>query len=867
MEALFPFTKFLPPQLDERVVVSRIIERLDAAVATHPLTVVCAPAGSGKTTALAAWARQVRGPVAWVRFGPDDDTLQVASAALLEGVRRVEGYLGARLEEALAKQETAASASHLATSLVNDLEDAPALHLVFDDFHELRSTDTLALFDALLDHLPSSTRIVIASRTEPALSLARRRVRGELTEIGLRDLRLDEASIRAVLGHDGEVEDEVVRSVARASRGWAAAVRLSAAGFGSEPTRGPDLVSAVQPELWRFLAEEVLDGQPDDLREFLLETSILEEMTPEVCAHVSGRTDAADVLDELERRHLFVARFAGDEGPAWRYHDLFAAFLRDRLKAGRSDVEVTALHRRAAEVLPPVRAVPHLLAAGDHERVAALAVELALAELDPSILFVVIPWVRALPAELLDRDHRLPLLLAWRDEVDGRADDIVARLQPLHDRLRSTGDDLAAAEIGLELAAGHLMRGELGEAGRLLDAAFEQPLEGWWRIAALALRMHWARESGDWALSSAAVEEAFAHTLATDDPGVHRIFASALSSQLLFVDQGPAWTLEQTRRLAARLDGPATSASLAGLRPLLAAGALLDLDLETAAEQVRRCLATSAEFGRLAWTHQEAECLLLTLALVSGDHATVRTVVDDALGRIDAPIEASMRAFYAGAAARSAYLREDLAGLDAVVGLLADVARPEEAIGRTIAETLHARLAGNADAFVAPLAEAEATQRDRRCWLETGLPGLERATILLEQGRTIAAVEAAEPTLATATELGPGILLPDVSGHVPLLRACAEAGVHPEVVQAVLAAVEASARPTAVAVPGTSERLSPRELEVLAYVAEGRSNREIATALFISDVTVKSHLTRILRKLDASSRTHAVARARELHLL
>jgi LuxR family transcriptional regulator, maltose regulon positive regulatory protein len=871
LEVVFPFTKFVPPQLDDRIVVQRIVGTMSAALAERRLTVVVAPAGSGKTTALAAWVRAASGPIAWVRAGPEDDAPTAIAAALLAGVRHVVEGFGSRLEAVLGASGAALSTHHLVTALTNDLGEVERLAIVLDDAHELVARDTWVLLDGLLDHLPADVRLLVGSRTEPALSLSRRRVRGEVAEIGLDGLRLDRAEVREVLAADVE-DDGIVDAVVRASGGWAAAVRLATARLRATPdgvSAGFDPVAAAQPDLWRFLAEEVLDSQPPDLRSFLLETSILDELTAQACTAVTGRPNAGDVLDGLDRRNLFVARFAGGSGPAWRYHDLFAAFLRDRLRADRSQDVVDDLHRRAADALPPAQAVPHLLAAGEHDRVAQLALEILLEEFDAGVLSLVLPWVEALPDEVIERHPRLALVLAWPHEMAGRPTEILHRLDPLHAKLLGAGEEIAAAEIGIELAVAHLMRGDHDRAGSLLDEALGLPLDDWVRLMALVTHVHARREQGDWSGSSGSLGASFDLAFGADRSGVVQMLASGMSYQLLFADQGPAWVMDRGQRLRSLVDTPGAAIGLAGLRPLLAGAAVLRLDLETAADELRRCLWTSRELGGLAWTQQEAEVLQLTLAVATGDHAEVRGIVDDALARMEhSPVDASMRYAYAHAEARSAWLRGDRPRLDVAVGRVSGGDRPEEDVVQAVVQAMVARMDGRGlDEAAEALVEAEGVQRALRVWFGAGLAGLERAAILYEQGRTRHALEAAEPTLAAATELGAGILLADASSHLPLLQRCVAEGLHAATVEAVLATLDRPATVTAVPVPGTAESLSAREVEVLRHVARGRSNREIAAALFISDVTVKSHLTRIFRKLDASSRTHAVARARELHLL
>ena len=879
MEVVFPFTKFVPPQLDERIAVGRILEVMRARVAGHPLTVVVAPAGSGKTTALAAWAREAAEPVAWVRIGPEDDAPAALTAALLAGIRRVVDGFGGRLEALLDATGTTLSAHNLVAAITNDLGEIERMTVVLDDVHELADPDAWAVVDGLLEHLPPAVRLLMGSRSEPAVSLSRRRVRGEVAEIGLDDLRLGPAEVREVLA--GEADDAAIDAVVRASGGWAAAVRLattrlravpptSPARIGTDaPPAGIDPVSSARTHLWRFLAEEVLDTQPPALRSFLLETAILDELTAEVCAAVTGRQDAGEVLDELDRRNLFVARFPGEHGPAWRYHDLFADFLRDRLVVERDTAAVIDLHLRAAGALPPVQAVPHLLAAGEHDRVAEIALAISFERLDAGVLSVVLPWVEALPDEAIDRYPRLALVLTWPAEMAGRPSEILAELEPLHARLLDAGREVAAAEIGIEIALAGLISGDHERAGRLLDEAMRLPLDDWGRLGALVVRMHWLRDQGDWGGTSASLDDAFDLALGADTPGLIELLASGMAAILLFADQGPTWIMDRAQRLRVRLTSSGTALSLAGLRPLLAGAALLRLDLDTAADELRRCLATSREVGRLAWTHQEAEMLQLALHLAAGNHEPVRLVVDEAYGRMsDSPIDASMLFAYAHADARSAWRRGDRRRLDAIIGRLSGGNRPEEDLVGAVASAMVARMDERGlDQALDELAEAERAQGELRAWLGAGLPGLERAAILDERGRTRHALEAAEPTLATAAEFGAGILLADASSHVPLLRRCITAGLHAATIGSVLALLDRPTGPTAITVPGTGETLSMREVEVLAHVARGMSNREIAATLFISEVTVKSHLTRVFRKLDANSRTQAVARARQLHVL
>jgi len=883
----FPYTKFLPPSLDGRVVADRIAARLDLAVRSHPLTVLHAPAGSGKTTAMAAWAAGCHGPVIWVRLGTEDNEPAGAATALLEAGRRwLDDSFGQRLARAL--DSAVSEPMPLVTALVNDLGDQSSVVLVLDDVHVVTEPAAVAFLDLLLDHLPPTTRVLMSSRTAPALSVARRRVRGQLAEFGLTDLRLNRETVRQMLADAASPNDADVDAVLEVSKGWAAAVRLATVRMGlpgmhvpgipskgqdgvEAPTRVPSLAD-VASELSPFFDEEVLDFLPERLRTFLLETSILEELSPEVCDSVTEGSDSRAVLIELDRRNLFVTRHSDNGGDTWRLHDLFVTFLRDQLLARWPAEELRELHHRAARALSPMRALPHLLAAGDHDEAAGLIDDLVVGDLDLGTVKLLEPWIRALPADVVDRHHRLVLVLTWNDRMTGRSREVVNVLEPVHQRLRARGERLAAAEVSATLGEAYLQLGDIELAGQAIEELLAEPVEPVFRINGLVGRMWWHYFRGDWGQASSSLEAALSLVEEAATPAANKTLLPSLSSLLLFADQGPAWFIERVERLAAGL-AKHDAATVTALHALRGSAALLRLDLPVAMRELRTCLVESAEIGRLAWRHQEAELHLMGIALGTGDLAGVHSAVDEVLPLLDSsPVHANFPELYVYPALRAAWLAgEHRALAQTYRQLLASrppTSQPPNVVVRALAEAMIARAEGNGLAALGSLSDAEQAQREGRCWWWVGLAGLERASILLEAGRVADAIEAALPTLDVAAEQGPGILVAEAQVHRSVLERCITEAVHADLIRGVLEAVGAGrASPKPAVIPGTGESLSAREREVLEKVASGASNREIAEALFISEGTVKSHLTRILRKLQSSSRTHAVARARELRLL
>lgn len=870
----FAFTKFIPPALDDRVVTDHLATRFDDAIRDRPVTIVTAPAGSGKTTALAAWAASTSIDVVWVRLGSDDDEPSGLAVALLEGGRRQVGdQFGARLAQLLAYSGPAPTPRQYAVALVNDLGDCDPVALLLDDAHELADPGTWELLDAVLEHLPGHARLVVGSRMEPPLTLARRRVRGEIAEFGLDDLLLDRDAIARVIGDDTLTPDDI-DTLVRASGGWPAAVRLATTQLSANGARTPTSSTATLPhlqdDLRGFFAEEVLAELPGHLRSFLLETSILDELSVEVCDALTVGTDSGAVLDDLDRRNLFVTRHRAPDGDTWRIHDLFTAFLREQVHATYAPAQVTELHRRAANALPPMRALPHLAAANEHTRAAQIIVEIGMSQLETNTVLALAPAIRALPAEVRDADHRLALLMVWPQHVAGDAHAVIGTLAPLRDELIAQGRNAAAAELNTMLAEAYLQLGDQDSVGQAVNQALKH-IDDAWRPIVLTAAAWWHYYRNDWQELSRCIEQAVDLAVRSGDVSMNRVVGPGLSPVMAAVDQGSQWLAEAVDRLVAGLDHD-DLATLTGTRPARAAASLLNLEVEQASSELRACLSESAVYGGIAWKHQEAELLLMALSRGTGDLATVTRILDDALAHIDDPVYRQFRHVYIYAAMRAQWLAGDHHALVAThERLLAGRPASAHAEGRVahlVADAMVARVEERHGDALEVLIDAEQLQHSGRCWVWAGMPGLERADILLEQGRAAAAIDAALPTLDVAARIGPGVLLPESRAHRAVLERCVRAGVHSDLLRAVLAASgPTKRRRTPMPIPGTAETISTREIEVLDKVSTGASNRQIAAQLHISEATVKTHLTRILRKLDATSRTHAVARARELRLL
>src|SRR5690348_4499235 len=460
---------------------------------------VCAPAGSGKTALLAGWARGDGRLVAWLGLdAADSDPARFWRyvVAALDGARPgLAGRVG---------PPPPGSSEGLVTALINELAADPGpdeVLLVLDDYHLIDSGPVHESVAFLLENMPPGLRIVVSGRADPPLPLARLRARGQLAELRAADLRFTGEEAAALLAEAAgpDLPAAAVAALVARTEGWAAGLQLAglslrghadAAGFVAA-------FSGSHRFVLDYLADEVLDGQPGEVRAFLLETSVLERLSGDLCDAVTGRAGSQAMLQDIERAGLFLVPLDEVRG-WWRYHHLFADLLRARLQAEQPG-RVQALHRAAAgwceEHGLADDAVRHALAAGDAAWAARLVERHVEALLGRSEGVTLRRWLSALPAESARDRPRLCLAQAYGAAQGFQLEALEALLDDAERAYAVSGDEPYEPSLGPP-------QGDSVLANVPAGIAF--------------LRASLARLRGDTALAASYSRQALAH-LAKDD--------------------------------------------------------------------------------------------------------------------------------------------------------------------------------------------------------------------------------------------------------------------------------------------------------------------------------------------------------------
>jgi LuxR family maltose regulon positive regulatory protein len=458
-------TKLLPPRLRrDRVPRPRLADLL-ARAADAPLTLVSAPAGFGKTTLVASWLADSGRPVAWVSLDERDRQPESFWSYVLASLEQV--VAGSAAAALTLWQSGQATIETVLAGVVNELSvHHGEVSLVLDDYHLADGPDVAAGMAFLLDHVPPQLHVVISTRADPALRLSRLRARGQLIELRAADLRLDGDEVSAFLNdlnHLGLPQDAVAALEAR-TEGWVAALQLAALSLRDRADAAAFIAKFTGDDRYvvDYLVDEVLDRQPDQVRRFLLDTSILTRLTAPLCdalhvgedqVSVAVDADQSDggahaMLDLLDRHNLFLVSL--DDHRAWyRYHHLFADVLHAHLVRERP-AEVPVLHRRAgrwyADHGDVEEAVRHALTAGDTGTAANL-VELAMPELRRQRRDRLLRrWVDDIPEAVLSNRPVLAIGLVGGLMINSLFDDVDRRLRQIEEMLTRRASHLVAAD-------------------------------------------------------------------------------------------------------------------------------------------------------------------------------------------------------------------------------------------------------------------------------------------------------------------------------------------------------------------------------------------------------------------------------------
>lgn len=848
-------------------------ERLDQRLnegACRTLTLVSAPAGFGKTTAVSDWIHRGSQRVGWVSLDRADNDPGRFWSYVLGAFQTVEAGLGGPAASLLNSPQQPAPESFL-TVLINEAaEVAGRFGVILEDYHVIDNEAIHQGLAFLVEHLPEQAHVVIVTRADPPLPLARLRARDELAEIRADDLRFSEEEVSRYLREAVALDIDAASIAALESRteGWIAGLQMAALSMQNrdDPEGFIESLKGTHRFILDYLAEEVLARQTAGTTEFLLKTSVLGSLTGSLCDAVTGREDSREVLERLDGGNLFVIPL-DNERRWYRYHHLFAEFLRSHLEDSRSD-EVAELHNRASQWFAendfPGDAIEHSLAAEDFDSVADLLEQHGERALwRDSQSRTVLSWLDSLPADVVSARPRVALLHAWTRFTTGQWDSLEPLLQSADDR----ADDLPIAErdriIGEAAAIRSGVAYETGEMERgieLAQRAFDLLPEESGTIRAVAalnlgLGLSMTDQQGadeKWATAEEIAREFANVTISLLAIGL-RVELRVRRGDLVAAEE----RYEEAREIGSLRGG--VRLPPAGLASVYMGEVLRERNhLEDARRLLEEGIELSRQQGGMPEHVLAGYTILARVLLAMGlDEAS-----EEAMERANAIIaEFEARPGEAGgiiSLALANRARWHLAGRDAesVKEYLASAAENADKFVRARCLMMQGEFRESLRVFEKFTVDAEATG----C-VDEMIEGLVLQSIAQrELGREGDAVEAIDRALPIAEEQGYMRVFLDEGEPMRHLVSKAS-GTYADRILAQFGEA------TADQPEGGLDALNEREVEILRLIAAGLSNNDIASELFISVNTVKWHARNVYGKLGVKSRSAAVARARELSLL
>ncbi len=872
---------YIPPPRPHVVSRPRLLERLNEGL-HRKLILISAPAGFGKTTLVSQWLAGGARPAAWLSLDEGENDLTRFLTYLVAAVQTLAATIGAGVVSALLSPQPPPPASIL-TALLNDLTTiSDQFVLVLDDYHLLDAKAVDQALTYLVEHLPPQMHLVIVTREDPQLPLARLRARGHLTEVRAVDLRFTPSEAAAflnqVMGLTLSAED--IAALERRTEGWIAGLQFAALSLQGQPDATSFIRSFTGSHhfVLDYLVEEVLGQQPERIQTFLLRTSILDRLCGPLCDAVLLDASASGqaTLEYLEHANLFIVPL--DNERCWyRYHQLFADLLRQRLhqsiasSTGDEGKSIAELHIRASQWYEDhdleIEAFHHAAAAHDVERAERLMEGEGIPLHFRGAVAPVLHWLESLPKAVLDTRPSLWVRYASLLLVNGQTTGVEEKLQAAEAALQGSEPDDMTRDLVGQIAADRATLALTQYEAETMLAQSRRALE-YLHPDNLAVRAtaHWTLGvayflQGDRARARRAYTETIALSQAAGE-SFTTILATLGLGNIQEADNQLSLAAETYRRVLQLLgDQPLPLASEAHLA--LARICYEWNDLEAALAHGRQSLQLARQFDRAIDRFVLCEVLLARLQLAQGDVAGAAALLAEA-----------------GQSARQHNFVDRLPEVAAAQvllllgqGNLAAAAHLAQMHELPISQARVHLAQGDPSAALAMLSSWR-EQVEARGWQDERLKVMVlQAVALRAHGEQDQAVHLLCDALSLAEPGGFIRLFVDEGRPMAhLLSEAAAIGLMPDYIGKLLSVCEAEQQKSennSYPPPAQPliEPLSQRELEVLHLMAQGLSNQEMSERLFLALSTVKGHNRNIFGKLQVQRRTEAVARARELGLL
>ncbi|NCF68521.1 MAG: AAA family ATPase [Chloroflexi bacterium] len=886
-------TKLHPPQVRGEIVPrQRLSAWLCQTATTMPITLISAPAGYGKTTLLVTLPHNLPDQkLAWLALDEEENDANNFLFALIAALQTIEptcGRVALDLLPVLVDQDRPqngrSEVRRLVGLLINDIQEtipAPFI-LILDDLHFITQTLPLMALDYLVERMPQQMHVVFATRRDPPLSLSRFRARRRLAELRLVDLRFTAEEIEILLNEAMQlnVSTTALQILQTRTEGWAAGLSLLANSLERMPQDKRasfiDHVAQTHQHIFDYLSDEVLQQQPELYQTFLLQTSILQLLTPDQCTAVTLLPNTEEILQDLYRRNVFILAVDSEplDGRVYRYHALFAEFLRHRLLREMPD-QVGELHRRAAVLqTSPGRAIHHFTRAQMWDEAAGTIIAIGEQYMWLGLLDNLTGWINLLPESTRLGHPRLAYLLGMCALQKG--DTTVARrwLEEAQAQAQALGYRTTKGAALAALGSAAFVQLDFVRSVNLVSQALAYPLMPYMHVQALMARASVALFMADWDQASLDMDHAMKIVAEEEDN-------TTLLALMLFLGQeftllpGGLSRIETFCTTIQKQLGESMRPVQLGIADVMAFIHLRRGRLQQAIEVGERALVIKEQLGGY-------------YPFLGMNAAMTVAAAHTALGAY----EQADHYLQLMTSAVSALLLNQ----HTIANGLFPLARAYWLQGRiSDVENVYAEMCSNAESDESPQAEVlrlvvssflQANQRDLESAVKTLAyaaeladqaplssifvcpPSLQAYTLLLLK-KPETALQKFVPILNACLEDGtPGIILQEGHTAVPLLQLTISRGVQVAYAQELLDILGYEAdvvqRPT---LPYHVTPLTERETQVLQLMATGASNKSIAAELVISLPTVKSHVSHILSKLQASSRGEAVARARTFSLV